>query len=138
MLEAPTLELSYYADAVGVVPAKQRPIDNEGIDVGNGDVSPEWGLDLVVHGGVLRYGPWADRQRHVPRFYSTAKKVVLIWSGGFAELNCSAYFFRQRITTLSRRVAFCLVIIAFGLLCGYSLSFAAGQHYTSLSAKPRR
>ena len=68
MLETPTLELSYYADAVGVVPAKQRPVDNEGIDVGNGDVSPEWGFDLVVHGGLLRYGPWADRQRHVSRF----------------------------------------------------------------------
>lgn len=71
MLEAPTLELSYYADAVGVVPAKQRPVDNEGCDIGNGDVSPEWGIDLVVHGGILRYGPWADRQRHVSHFCST-------------------------------------------------------------------
>ncbi|KAH9171981.1 hypothetical protein EDB89DRAFT_2174254 [Lactarius sanguifluus] len=71
VLEAPTLELSYYADAVGVVPAKQRPVDNEGCDIGNGDVSPEWGFDLVVHGGILRYGPWADRQRHRIFFPST-------------------------------------------------------------------
>ena len=71
ILEAPTLELSYYADAVGLVPAKQRPVENEGCDVGNGDVSPEWGFDLVVHGGVLRYGPWADRQRHVSHFRSS-------------------------------------------------------------------
>ena len=69
ILEAPTLELSYYADAVGVVPVKQCPVENEGFDVGNGDVSPEWGFDLVVHGGVLRYGPWADRQRHVSHFF---------------------------------------------------------------------
>jgi hypothetical protein len=34
-------------------------------------VSPEWGFDLVVHGGVLRYGPWADRQRHVSHFCSS-------------------------------------------------------------------
>jgi hypothetical protein len=71
VLEAPTLELSYYADAVGLVPVRQRPVDNGGFDVGNGDVSPEWGFDLVVHDGVLRYGPWADRQRHVSRFCST-------------------------------------------------------------------
>ncbi|THH20420.1 hypothetical protein EW146_g951 [Bondarzewia mesenterica] len=63
ILEAPALELSYYADAVGVVPADQRIVESEGCDVGNGDVSPEWGLDLVVHEGFLRYGPWADRQR---------------------------------------------------------------------------
>ena len=72
VLEAPTLELSYYVDAVGVVPNRQHPVDNEGFDVGNGDVSPEWGFDLVVHDGVLRYGPWADRQRHVSLFCSTA------------------------------------------------------------------
>ena len=71
VLEAPTLELSYYADAVGVVPVKQCPVDNQGCDIGNGDVSPEWGFDLVVHGGVLRYGPWADRQRYVSQLCST-------------------------------------------------------------------
>ncbi|KAI0300988.1 hypothetical protein B0F90DRAFT_1720731 [Multifurca ochricompacta] len=47
----------------GIVPVEQRTVDREGFDVGNGDTSPEWGLDLVVHGGLLRYGPWADRQR---------------------------------------------------------------------------
>ncbi|KAH9041126.1 hypothetical protein EDB84DRAFT_1436665 [Lactarius hengduanensis] len=82
VLEAPTLELSYYADAVGVVPAKQRPVDNEGCDIGNGDVSPEWGFDLVVHGGILR----AEIQAHI--------------------LSVDV------ITTLSRRVAFFPAIIA--------------------------
>ena len=33
-------------------------------DIGNGDLPPEWGIDLVVRGGFIRYGPWADRQRY--------------------------------------------------------------------------
>lgn len=35
----------------------------EAMDVGNGDLAPEWGIDFVIHGGQVNYGPWADRQR---------------------------------------------------------------------------
>lgn len=35
----------------------------EKCDVGNGDLAPEWGVDLSIKGGILSYGPWADRQR---------------------------------------------------------------------------
>lgn len=35
------------------------------MDVGNGDLAPEWGIDLVIHGGQVNYGPWTDRQRFV-------------------------------------------------------------------------
>jgi hypothetical protein len=66
ILEAATLDLSYYADVVGHVPLSQDQVDSvrmEPIDIGNGDLSPEWGVDIVVRGGYLRYGPWADRQR---------------------------------------------------------------------------
>ena len=76
LLEAPVLELSYYVDVVGIVPVEPRTIDREEHDVGNGDTAPEWGLDLIIRGGFLRYGPWADRQRRVPSLYST--KFVLI------------------------------------------------------------
>lgn len=69
LLEAPVLELSYYVDVVGVVPVEPRRVDHKEYDVGNGDTSPEWGFDLVVYGGFLRYGPWADRQRCVPSSY---------------------------------------------------------------------
>jgi hypothetical protein len=71
LLEAPILDLSYYVDVVGVVPVEPRSVadGSEEHDVGNGDTSPEWGLDLVLHGGFLRYGPWADRQRCVPSPY---------------------------------------------------------------------
>jgi hypothetical protein len=63
ILEAPILELTYYADVVGDVPSLPHPGEKEPGDIGNGDIGPEWGIDLVVRGGFLRYGPWADRQR---------------------------------------------------------------------------
>ncbi|KAE9411411.1 hypothetical protein BT96DRAFT_961320 [Gymnopus androsaceus JB14] len=65
ILETPLLELCYYVDVVGQVP--QSPIKEaaqfDPFDIGNGDVGPEWGVDIVLHSGFLRYGPWADRQR---------------------------------------------------------------------------
>ncbi|KAF7376210.1 hypothetical protein MSAN_00036100 [Mycena sanguinolenta] len=63
LLEAPLLELTYYTDVVGDVPSLPHPVDTEPGDIGNGDMGPEWGIDLVIRGGFLRYGPWADRQR---------------------------------------------------------------------------
>lgn len=68
VLEASTLEVLYYADVVGVVPpsADEQASQAESLDpfnIGNGDLPPEWGIDLVVRGGFIRYGPWADRQR---------------------------------------------------------------------------
>jgi hypothetical protein len=66
ILEAPVLGLSYYADAVGEVPVEAdgpKGMGLESYDIGNGDLPPEWGIDLVIRNGVIRYGPWADRQR---------------------------------------------------------------------------
>ncbi|KAI0314094.1 hypothetical protein OF83DRAFT_1165342 [Amylostereum chailletii] len=63
ILEAPSLSLSYYTDVAGTVPEDQKPFPYESYDVGNGAASPEWGIDLVIQGGFIRYGPWADRQR---------------------------------------------------------------------------
>ncbi|KAH9858939.1 hypothetical protein C2E23DRAFT_880346 [Lenzites betulinus] len=68
ILEANVLELLYYADVVGTVPpstAGQEVPDEspDPFDIGNGDLPPEWGIDVLVRGGFIRYGPWADRQR---------------------------------------------------------------------------
>ncbi|KAG2036116.1 hypothetical protein BDR03DRAFT_898980 [Suillus americanus] len=66
VIEAPVLELSYYTDVVGDVPVVQdgpRGMGLESYDIGNGDLPPEWGVDLVIRNGTIRYGPWADRQR---------------------------------------------------------------------------
>ncbi|TFK75375.1 hypothetical protein BDN72DRAFT_832240 [Pluteus cervinus] len=66
ILEAPVLELSYYADVVGLVPSTPDVATGmklDSLDIGNGSMPPEWGVDLVIRGGFIRYGPWADRQR---------------------------------------------------------------------------
>ncbi|KAF9241526.1 hypothetical protein BU15DRAFT_87119 [Melanogaster broomeanus] len=66
IVEAPMLELSYYTDVVGEVPVEADGPTGGGLesyDIGNGDLPPEWGIDLVIRNGVIRYGPWADRQR---------------------------------------------------------------------------
>lgn len=66
VMEAPVLELLYYADSVGEVPrdAEEHPrVAGDPFDIGNGGLPPEWGIDIGIRGGVLRYGPWTDRQR---------------------------------------------------------------------------
>ncbi|KAH6910365.1 hypothetical protein BKA70DRAFT_1272889, partial [Coprinopsis sp. MPI-PUGE-AT-0042] len=60
------LELTYFVDVVGEVPPLPHadPFSRgDLVDVGNGDTAPEWGVNLLIKGGTLRYGPWADRQR---------------------------------------------------------------------------
>lgn len=66
IIEAPLLEVSYYADVVGDVPPLPHFAEHLGadsVDIGNGDIAPEWGIDIIVSRGFVRYGPWADRQR---------------------------------------------------------------------------
>lgn len=67
LLTSPELEMTYYCDQAGRVPEVPRVVTGfaglETCDIGNGDLSPEWGVDLVIKGGIITYGPWADRQR---------------------------------------------------------------------------
>ncbi|KAI5479573.1 hypothetical protein MNV49_003310, partial [Pseudohyphozyma bogoriensis] len=67
ILASPEMELTYYCDTAGKVPEVARVVTGfaglETFDVGNGDLAPEWGVDVVIKGGVITYGPWADRQR---------------------------------------------------------------------------
>lgn len=80
ILETPLLELCYYADVVGFVP--QSPIREaaqlDPFDIGNGDVGPEWGVDIVLHSGFLRYGPWADRQRCVSLSWEISSLLIFV------------------------------------------------------------
>ncbi|EGO25461.1 hypothetical protein SERLADRAFT_415036 [Serpula lacrymans var. lacrymans S7.9] len=72
ILEAPTLEMSYYVDVVGDAPSGEAHTNCKGrlFDIGNGDLPPEWGIDIVLRSGFIRYGPWADRQRtHLQRIF---------------------------------------------------------------------
>jgi hypothetical protein len=56
----------------GLVPEPWERADENGnipedddFELGNGDLSPQWGMDFVVYSGTMTYGPWADRQRRV-------------------------------------------------------------------------
>ncbi|KAG9008371.1 hypothetical protein FRB90_008947, partial [Tulasnella sp. 427] len=65
IIDTPCLDVVYFVDVPGPVPEDARSLGGgKGpIDVGNGDLPPEWGVDLVMHGGSIIYGPWTDRQR---------------------------------------------------------------------------
>ena len=64
LLLSSEMQMTYYCDVAGQVPSSGRPVAmSETTDIGNGDLSPEWGVDLNMKGGVLQYGPWADKQR---------------------------------------------------------------------------
>ncbi|KAI0798779.1 hypothetical protein GGR55DRAFT_672121 [Xylaria sp. FL0064] len=41
----------------------QLSIDPNGPDYVNGGTPPAWAISLALAGGVINYGPWADRQR---------------------------------------------------------------------------
>jgi len=63
---------AWFPPSLGVVPPTSRAMGKEGIEtlnIGNSDLPPEWGVDLVIHAGSIVYGPWADRQRRVEFFY---------------------------------------------------------------------
>jgi hypothetical protein len=116
ILEAPVLELSYYADVVGSVPADNAhhaPVTNDPFDIGNGDLPPEWGIDLVIRNGILRYGPWADRQR-----YECISYFVVRFFRFFifqTVQNCSEHFSHLRIAMWPELLDLNQVIKGFGL-----------------------
>jgi hypothetical protein len=60
LLEAPTMDITYYIDNVGFIPIL---MDGTQAASESKDTEPEWGIDIVIHGGVIKYGPWSDRQR---------------------------------------------------------------------------
>ncbi|CAG8440113.1 7211_t:CDS:10 [Ambispora gerdemannii] len=86
ILDCVELDMNYYVDVAGKVPRIPVPIDNtEELEIGNGDLAPEWGIDLSVSGGTVNYGPWADRQRHAnfffPPLYRSSVKTKQLESG---------------------------------------------------------
>jgi hypothetical protein len=65
VLDSAELYLSFYYDEPGRVPPISQQLPTDENHVGNGDISPEWGLDIQVTGGTISYGPWTDRQRAI-------------------------------------------------------------------------
>ncbi|KAF2639590.1 hypothetical protein P280DRAFT_519000 [Massarina eburnea CBS 473.64] len=68
IVDCPRVHLSFYWDLAGPVPDEADnsvyidPSRPAGI---NGSPPPEYGMDIQVYGGVVNYGPWADRHRAV-------------------------------------------------------------------------
>ncbi|EJD02702.1 uncharacterized protein FOMMEDRAFT_146573 [Fomitiporia mediterranea MF3/22] len=120
LLETPTLELLYYADVAGPVPSEpignldrdshgglKNPKGIEFMDIGNADLPPEWGVDVVVHGGSFRYGPWADRQRaqlqrvFFPQTFQAIEPSTMLLPRDQRTCTCLKLFFEFRgVTTL--------------------------------------
>ena len=66
VFSCPQLRMIMYWDVAGTV----RKIDSAPPEASlrsltfiNGAPSPEWGIDLFIEGGIVKYGPWTDRQR---------------------------------------------------------------------------
>uniref|UniRef100_D8QC92 Csf1 N-terminal domain-containing protein n=1 Tax=Schizophyllum commune (strain H4-8 / FGSC 9210) TaxID=578458 RepID=D8QC92_SCHCM len=101
IIEAKVLELEYFVDVVGDVPP-----GGGGDEIGNGDVPPDWGVDLVIKGGTLRYGPWADRQRaelqkvFFPASYHNASKTPKLSPGDKRQWTSLRVFIELRDSTM--------------------------------------
>ncbi|KAK4686556.1 protein CSF1, partial [Tremellales sp. Uapishka_1] len=65
LLDSPSVDFTYYADTPGLVPYPHETTTtrDQADELGNIEPSPEYGIDIVIHGGIVKYGPWADRQR---------------------------------------------------------------------------
>ncbi|KAH6629453.1 hypothetical protein C7974DRAFT_394507 [Boeremia exigua] len=66
--DIPRVNVSFYWDVTGLVPAE---IDNSMFvdpsrphDI-NGGIPPDYGMDIDIFGGIINYGPWADRHRGI-------------------------------------------------------------------------
>ncbi|OLN97649.1 Protein CSF1 [Colletotrichum chlorophyti] len=65
IVDSPEATLTIYWDVVGKVTAEAttRQFKDKPSSYINGDEAPAWGMSLAINGGVVNYGPWADRQR---------------------------------------------------------------------------
>ncbi|KPI44078.1 Protein CSF1 [Cyphellophora attinorum] len=64
ILDCPAVHFNFYWDIQGPVPSSDAVTAGEGNGyLLNGDVPPAYGMNLVVKGGDVNYGPWADRLR---------------------------------------------------------------------------
>ncbi|KAH3668507.1 hypothetical protein OGAPHI_002261 [Ogataea philodendri] len=58
------VDLHYFFDMLGTTPNVPSQFPNlEGPDIGNGDLPPANNIDISVSGGVVHFGPWADKER---------------------------------------------------------------------------
>ncbi|KLO15399.1 hypothetical protein SCHPADRAFT_995885 [Schizopora paradoxa] len=109
ILEAPQLDLVYYADFAGPVPNGSQIYEAEGLenmDIGNGGLPPEWGIELVTYSASIHYGPWADRQRvqlqrvFFPPTFQNHEPLLHLRPGDQRMCTCLKIFVEFRETTI--------------------------------------
>ncbi|ORY10041.1 hypothetical protein BCR34DRAFT_602374 [Clohesyomyces aquaticus] len=64
--DCPCVNVSFYWDVTGPVPTdlnQSTQLDPSRPKDINGSIPPEYGMDIQIYGGVINYGPWADRHR---------------------------------------------------------------------------
>ncbi len=108
LLEARQLDLTYYADVAGAVPNGAQRYDAEGLenmDVGNGGLPPEWGIELETYSASIHYGPWADRQR-----YEMFRSHLFHRINLHPECNFNEYSSRPLSKSMNLRVSYDQVI----------------------------
>jgi hypothetical protein len=66
LADCPRIGFTFYWDVAGPVPDVGDIFDDDSNsyrDDINDSAPPEYGMDLLIHGGTINYGPWTDRQR---------------------------------------------------------------------------
>lgn len=80
IVDSPSIAMRLHWDVPGIVrDTVSEENANGNIDDINGDTPPEWAVELRVDGGLICYGPWADRLRQdlQPMFFpSTYQDAV--------------------------------------------------------------
>lgn len=95
VLDSSELQMVFYYDEPGRVPPLDKQLHTDELHIGNGDLSPEWGLAIEVSGGTISYGPWADRQRGVLQemfFPGTYEDATVAPSLKVGDTRVYAYF----------------------------------------------
>lgn len=66
LLDCPSMQFTYIWDIAGTVPFEipepESSVYRIPKDI-NGADPPEWSASLTIRGGMINYGPWADRER---------------------------------------------------------------------------
>ncbi|KAF2668562.1 hypothetical protein BT63DRAFT_479968 [Microthyrium microscopicum] len=64
LADCPKIGFSFYWDIPGTVSKTLDRLENgKPKDHINGSLPPEYGMDILIYGGTVNYGPWTDRQR---------------------------------------------------------------------------
>ena len=90
VIDSPSINMSLYWDVPGFIRKQgddERDCNRGPTDDINGDTPPNWGVTLRINGGVISYGPWADRMRtdlqtvFFPSAYRDASPAAILQPG---------------------------------------------------------